>query len=58
MSDANLIERLKQDALKPANLLINAQEELKIHDFVLAQTVPHKVPGAVSSKGIYSGLGF
>jgi uncharacterized delta-60 repeat protein len=44
--------------LKPANLLINAQEELKITDFALAQTVRMESSRRGLAKGIYGGLGF
>jgi uncharacterized delta-60 repeat protein len=44
--------------LKPANLLLNAQEELKITDFALAQTVRTESSRRGLVKGIYGGLGF
>jgi len=44
--------------LKPANLLINAQEELKVTDFALAQTVRAESSRRGLVKGLYSGLGF
>jgi uncharacterized delta-60 repeat protein len=44
--------------LKPANLLINGQEELKVTDFALAQTVRAESSRRGLVKGLYSGLGF
>jgi uncharacterized delta-60 repeat protein len=44
--------------LKPANLLVNTQEELKITDFALAQTVRAESSRRGLVKGIYGGLGF
>jgi len=44
--------------LKPANLLLNAQAELKITDFGIAQTVRIESSRRGLAKGVSSGIGF
>ena len=44
--------------LKPANLLINTQDELKITDFAIATIVRQESVRRGLAKGLYAGLGF
>jgi uncharacterized delta-60 repeat protein len=44
--------------LKPANLLVNAQEELKVTDFEVANLARQECSKRGLSKGLYAGLGF
>ncbi len=44
--------------LKPANLIINGQEVLKVTDFEIAALIRKEASRRGLSKGLYSGLGF
>lgn len=44
--------------LKPANLLVNTQDELKVTDFALAALVRGESTRHGLTKGLYAGLGF
>src|SRR6202012_1394077 len=44
--------------LKPANLIINAQEVLKITDFEIAALIRKEASRRGLTKGLYGGLGF
>ena len=44
--------------LKPANLIVNAQEALKVTDFEIAAIIRKEASRRGLSKGLYGGLGF
>ena len=44
--------------LKPANFLVNAQDELKLTDFAIAAVIRQESSRRGLTKGLYAGLGF